>query len=121
MHPYIGALTWVVLGLLNPHRLTFGPAYGFPFAWICGMLTVVGMAFTRDHRQLKGGIPGIVLVIFAAWTCVTTVYALTPEAAVPAWSRLMKVFAMTFVIMALLHTKRQIDMLLLAMVVSIGF
>jgi putative inorganic carbon (HCO3(-)) transporter len=121
IHPYIGALVWVVFGLMAPHRLAFGPAYDFPFAMVFGILTLAGILVTRDHRQLKGGVAGVVLIIFIIWACITTVYALTPENAVPMWSRVMKIFAMTFVLMLLLHTKRHIELLLVAIVFSIGF
>ena len=121
LHPYLGALAWVVFGLLNPHRLAFGPAYDFPFAMLIGILTLVGIVVTRDHRQLKGGTPAIVLIIFLAWTSITTMVALTPENALPMWNRVMKVMAMTFVLMFLLHTKRHVEMLVGAIAVSIGF
>jgi putative inorganic carbon (hco3(-)) transporter len=121
LHPYIGALLWVVFGLLNPHRLAFGPAYGFPFAMLIGIVTAFGIIVTRDHRGIKGGTAGFVLVILFLWMCITTVFALTPENAWPMWSRISKTFAMTFALMLLLHTKRQLDLLLAAIVCSIGY
>ena len=121
LHPYIGALLWVVFGLLNPHRLTFGPAYNFPFAMIIVVLTFVGLVLSRDQRQLKGGAPAIVLLILMAWMCLTTLFALTPPAAVEMWVRVMKIFLMTFVLMYVLHTKRHVDLLIAAIVFSVAF
>src|SRR5215470_12258031 len=40
--PYIGALMWVWISLMNPHRLTWGPAYGFPFAMLVAVTTMAG-------------------------------------------------------------------------------
>lgn len=121
LHPYIGALMWVVFGLMNPHRLTFGPAYNFPFSMVIALMTFAGIMLTRDHRQVKGSVAGVVLIVFAAWMTLTTLNALTPAAAWPMWSRVMKVFVMTFVLLLLLHTKRQIDLLMAAMLFSVGF
>jgi probable O-glycosylation ligase (exosortase A-associated) len=121
LHPYIGALMWVLFGVMNPHRLTYGPAYNFPFAMVIALITFTGIMLTRDHRQIKGGPAAIVLVVLAAWMTFTTLQALTPVAAWPMWSRVMKIFVMTFVLMLLLHTKRQVDLLIAAIVVSIAF
>jgi probable O-glycosylation ligase (exosortase A-associated) len=121
VHPYIGALLWVGFGLMNPHRLCFGPAYNFPFALVIAVVTLLGTLLTRDHRQIKGGAPGVVLVVMAVWMSLTTVTALTPIDAVAMWSRVMKIFFMTFVLMYLLHTKRHVDLLITIIVVSIGF
>ena len=106
-HPYIGALLWVLFGLLNPHRLTYGPAYNVPFAMIVVILTFIGILLTRDHRKLKGGAPGIVLVVLTLWVTLTSLYPLTYDVAWPMWTRVVKIFAMTFVLMFLLHTRRQ--------------
>jgi putative inorganic carbon (hco3(-)) transporter len=121
VHPYIGAIMWVVFGLMNPHRLTFGPAYNFPFAMIIALTTFAGIMLTRDEKQVKGGWPAVVLIVFAVWMTFTTLHALTPEAAWPMWSRVMKIFVMTFVLLLLLHTKRHIDLVMAAMLFSIGF
>jgi probable O-glycosylation ligase (exosortase A-associated) len=121
VHPYIGALMWVAFGLGNPHRLTFGPAYNFPFAMAIALVTFAGLVITRDHRQIKGGAAGVVLVVLAGWMCITTTTALTPVDAWPMWQRVMKIFLMTFVLMALLNTKRHVDLLITIIVVSIGF
>ena len=120
-HPYIGALLWVLFGLLNPHRLAYGSAYEFPFALVIGIVTLIGIALTRDHRQLKGGAAGVVLVVLMLWMTVTTIFALTPDAAWEMWWRVTKVLVMTFVLMFLLNTKRHLDLLLAAIVFSIAF
>jgi probable O-glycosylation ligase (exosortase A-associated) len=121
VHPYIGSLLWVVFGLMNPHRLTFGPAYNFPFSLVIAIVTFMGIALTRDHREIKGGAAGIVLVVMAAWMTLTTFTSLTPASAFPMWERVMKMILMTFVLMLLLHTRRQVELLIVAMIVSIGF
>jgi putative inorganic carbon (HCO3(-)) transporter len=121
IHPYIGTLLWVVFGLLNPHRLTFGPAYNFPFAMIIAITTFLGILLTHDHRRVKGGPAALALSVLAIWMSLTTIFALTPDEAIPMWSRVMKIFVMTLALMFLLHTKRQVHLLVLAIVLSIGF
>jgi probable O-glycosylation ligase (exosortase A-associated) len=63
----------------------------------------------------------VVLIVFALWMTATTLQALTPSAAWPMWSRVMKVFVMTFMLLLLLNTKRHVDLLMAAILFSIGF
>ena len=120
-YPYVGALAWVVFGVLNPHRLTWGLAYDFPFALVIAIATFVGVVFTRDHRQIKGGAPGLVLIVFTAWICFATLFSFNPEPANAYWDRVMKIFLMTGVLMVLLHTRRHVELLVWTMVLSLAF
>ena len=119
--PYIGALAWVVFSLLNPHRMTWGMAYDFPFSLAIVILTVVGLALTRDEKKIKGGAPGVALVVFTVWICFTALFPLEPAAAWEYWARVMKIFAMTGVLLLLLHTKRHVELLTWTMVLCLGF
>lgn len=122
MHPYIGALAWVVFGVMNPHRLTWGVAYDFQFSLVIAVLTVGGLLFTREHRKMKGGAPAVVLIAFTVWICVTALLPVfNPVEAYAYWERVMKVFAMTGVILLLLHTRRHVELLVWTVVVSLGF
>ena len=49
MRPWIGILVWSWLGYMNPHRLTWGFAYDFPFAQIVGIVTLLALVFY--HRS----------------------------------------------------------------------
>lgn len=122
MHPYIGALTWVWFGVMNPHRLTWGVAYNFQFSLVIAVLTVVGLLFTREHRKMKGGAPAVVLIAFMVWICVTALLPVfNPVEAYAYWERVMKIFVMTGVILLLLHTRRHVELLVWTVVVSLGF
>jgi probable O-glycosylation ligase (exosortase A-associated) len=120
-YPYIGALAWVVFGIMNPHRLTWGPAYDFQFSFYIAVVTIVGLLFTRQHRMLKGGAPGVVLIAFTAWICFTALFPFNPGPANAYLDRVMKIFLMTGVLMLLLHTRRHVELLVWTMVVSLGF
>ena len=119
--PYIGALTWVVFGIMNPHRLTWGAAYDFQFALVIAVVTMVGVLFTREHRQLKGGLPGAVLIVFTLWICLTALFPFNPKEAHEYLERVLKIFFMTGVLMLLLHTRRHVELLVWTMVLSLAF
>jgi putative inorganic carbon (hco3(-)) transporter len=120
-YPYVGALAWVVFGIMNPHRLTWGAAYNFPFALVIAVVTLVGVFFTRDHRELKGGTPGAVLIVFTLWMCFASLFPFNPTEAHAYLQHVLKVFFMTAVIMLLLHTRRHVELLVWAMVLSLAF
>lgn len=120
-YPYVGALAWVVFGIMNPHRLTWGAAYDFPFALVIAVVTLVGVFFTREHRELKGGTPGAVLIVFILWICFASLFPFNPKEAHAYLEHVLKVFFMTAVIMLLLHTRRHVELLVWSMVLSLAF
>jgi probable O-glycosylation ligase (exosortase A-associated) len=119
--PFIGALAWVVFGVMYPHRLTWGPAYNFPFSGAIALLTLVGVVLTREHRRPKGGAAAVVLCLFLAWSAVTTFFAFYPAEALDYLDRVAKIFLMTFVLMLLISTREQVEALLWCLVVALGF
>ena len=79
--PAVGIMYWAWIGLMNPHRQAFGIAFEFPFAQVVAIATLVGLLFTSEPRKFKGGAAALVLVLFMAWTWITTSTALVPQAA----------------------------------------
>lgn len=119
--PFIGALAWVLFGVMYPQRLTYGLAYDFPFSQVIALLTLVGLVVTKEHRKPKGGAAAVALCALLAWSLFATLFAFNPE---PAWAyldRIAKVFLMTFVLMMLLHTRQQVEALLWCLVIAMGF
>ncbi|HSD74752.1 MAG TPA: DUF5935 domain-containing protein, partial [Steroidobacteraceae bacterium] len=45
--PTTGVLVWSWLGYMNPHRLTWGFAYNFPFVLVAALATLIAMPFSR--------------------------------------------------------------------------
>jgi probable O-glycosylation ligase (exosortase A-associated) len=121
VRPWIGVLLWVWLSLMNPHRLAWGAAYDFPFAQLIAVVTLVGLLFSREPIRWKGGAPAIVLLMFAGWTCVTTLFALVPSAAEPMLERFLKIQLFTFVALLVLYTRKHVLALVWIFVLSIGF
>lgn len=119
--PFYGALAWVLFGVMNPHRLAYGAAYSFPFAMVIAGITIIGLVITREHRSLKGGAAGVVLAIFMAWNVVTTLFAFNLEPSFEYLSKVLKVYGMTFVLMALMSTRKDVILLVSTLAVSLGF
>jgi probable O-glycosylation ligase (exosortase A-associated) len=121
LHPFVGVLVWTWLSLMNPHKLAFGFARTFPYAQIVGIATLIAMMNGAVKKRWPLTRESVVLLFFVFWMVVTTVFALNPE---PAWEQLdkvVKVQLIVFVTMALLTTRKQIELLIWVMVLSIGF
>src|SRR5690606_26838663 len=70
--PAIGALVFMWVSLMNPHRLTYGPAYDFPFAMMVGVITMVSVLFSREPRSYPVTPVTVLLVVFMIWVTITT-------------------------------------------------
>jgi probable O-glycosylation ligase (exosortase A-associated) len=120
-HPYVGVLYWMWLGIMNPQRLTWGAAFDFPFSLVVAVTTALGVLFTRDERRFKGGIEGVLLIVFTVWMSITTVFAFHPDAAMPMLERVVKIQVMVFVALLVLASKRHIHLVVSVLVLSVGF
>ena len=119
--PYYGALLWVWVGLMNPHRLGWGFAYDLPFAMASVVIIALGMFFsTRSIRWQTGG-PAIVLILMILWMTLTSFTAILPEPSQTKLIDVLKVLGMTLVVGALVAGREQIIGLIWVVVGSIAF
>jgi putative inorganic carbon (hco3(-)) transporter len=119
--PFIGVLFWAWIGVMNPHRLSWGLAFNFPFAQLIGGVTILSLLFTSDERRWKAGPEVYMLIALLAWMCVTTIFALEPASAALEWKRVMKIQVMTFVILLVLHTRQHVTLLTIVLALSVGY
>jgi probable O-glycosylation ligase (exosortase A-associated) len=119
--PWTGILLWSWLGYMNPHRLSWGFAYDFPFAQAAAIATLVGLAFTRDRRGLPLNGVTTTWLLFLAWMTLTTFVALNPEDAWPGWEKVMKIQLFTLLTIFLIRTRERVLALVWVIALSLGF
>ncbi|MES2353865.1 MAG: putative O-glycosylation ligase, exosortase A system-associated [Pseudomonadota bacterium] len=119
--PYIGILLWVWISVMNPHRLSWGFAYDFPFAQLIAVTTLISLFFRKEKAKLTWSAPMILLLIFVFWMSVSTLFALVPKEANIQWGIVIKIMFMIFVTMVAVAGKRQIELLVWALALSLGF
>lgn len=119
--PYIGILVWSWLGYMNPHRLTWGFAYDFPFAQVVGIATLVGLLFSNEPKRFPVTGLTVTTLFFAFWMTLTTLFAFYPDLAWPKWDQTMKVLLFSFVSIVVMRDKKRINYLVWVIVVCIGF
>jgi probable O-glycosylation ligase (exosortase A-associated) len=121
LHPYVGVLLWTWLGIMNPHRLAYGAAYGFPFAQVVAAATLIGLVITTDERRWKPAPAVYALAAFVAWFTITTFFAMNPGDAWPAWQRAVKIQLLTFVALVVLRDRRHVELLVTVIALSIAY
>jgi len=119
--PWVGALVWVVLGVLNPHRLTWGFAFDLPFSQLVAGATFLGMVFSKEPKRMLWTPPVAVLLALVLWWNVTTVFALDFDDAVSMWGKVMKIQIMIFVTIYVLHKREHAEWLVIITCLCLAF
>jgi probable O-glycosylation ligase (exosortase A-associated) len=119
--PYFGVYLWTLFAYLNPHRLTWGATYDFPFAQLIAGGTLLGLLFTRDRSAPPMSPIVVVWCAFIAWMCITTPFALEPVDAMLEFDRTMKIQLFSFVTIILINNRAKLRTLVWIIALSIAF
>ena len=121
--PWIGVIMWVWISVMNPHRLSWGFAYGMPFAMAVAGTTVLSVLINRKKAgcEFSWNSTTILMLMFVIWMNVTLIFAIHPEYAYFRWDKVMKSFFMIFVAMYVLQTRKHVEALIWMLVFCIGF
>jgi probable O-glycosylation ligase (exosortase A-associated) len=106
---------------MNPHRLSWGFAYNFPFSQFVGATLLVSFVLSRDKKRIPITSTTILWFGFIFWISLTTLLAMYPEAAQQAFIRTVKIQLMTFITIALMQSRDRLNALIWVIVVSLGF
>lgn len=119
---YIGALVWTGVSMMSPHRLTYGFARDLPWAMLAAIVTMIGFFASKENKTYPRNAPAKLLLAFALWTCVTTLFSLQPaDLVVPMWQKFIKIQFMLFLTMMVVRGEAQIKGLIWVIVCSVGF
>src|SRR5687767_6913795 len=119
--PFYGAVMWIWISVMNPHTQGWGFAQSMPFAAIIAGVTLVAML--ARPKAVKFPSTGLtwLLIAFSAWMCVTTLFAMGPEDPMEMLRKVMKIMLMTVVVSMLVRTRKDIEMLVWTIVISLGY
>lgn len=118
--PWIGVLLWTWLSIMNPHRYAYGMAYSAPLAAAAAGATLLGLLMTRERYNPLQGAPTVLLLLFSIWVTLSWLFGLDVNDDYWQWSKVMKIFFMTFVGLALLRTRAQVMCFAWVATLSIG-
>ena len=119
--PYIGILLWTWISFMNPHRLCWGFAYDFPFAYIIALVTLVSLLISPEPKKIPWTRETVVLLIFVGWTVITTIFSVYPILAWPQLEKVLKIQLMVYVTMMVMHNKERLNLLVWVLALSLAF
>ena len=121
MKPHIGLLMWAWVGYMNPHKLSWGFAYDFPFVLILAVVTVAAAVFSKEKKTLP--IDGLVVVwlMFIIWMAISTYFAHYPDDAMVEFVRTLKIHTMILITILFFQSKERIIWLVWVVAFSLGF
>ena len=120
-NPFIGMLMWVWLGIMNPHRLTFGWAYSMPFAQITAICTLLGMLAHSDKLyKFPADRVAALLVVFVLWLGVSPLFSFHPEQEFEMWIKPIKIQFMVLIALLLVGTREHLHKLTWVLALSVG-
>ncbi len=120
--PHWGILLWTWVGLMNPHKMTWGFAYSFPFAMIIGIVTILAILISKEPKRLPLAAPVTVLLALITWMTITTaVFSLFPDLAWPKWEKVMKIQIFIILTLVVMQSESRIRSLVLVATLSIAY
>ena len=121
LRPWLGILAWYWIGLMNPHRLSWGWSHDMPFAMIIGTATLLGALFAKDRRPIPWSRELVLIAVLLLYFTFTTFFAWAPVDAWPELEKVAKIIAMTFLATMFIYGRTRIHALLLVVALSVGF
>lgn len=118
--PWIGAILWTWLSLMNPHRYAFGFAYDAPVAAIAASSTLLGLLLTRDRESPFKGAPVAWFVALSVWITVSWRFGQDVADDYAQWDKVMKINLMILVGLVLMRTKAHVIVLAWVSTMSIA-
>lgn len=118
--PWIGVMLWAWISIMNPHAYTWGFARSAPVAMIAAVVTLIGLLTTQERQSPFKGAPTWWLLAFVVIVTLSWVFGYDPEGDYYLWTKVMKIYFMTFVTLALLSNKYHIMAYALVTVGSLG-
>lgn len=118
--PALGVMMFTWISLMNPHRLTYGAAFDFPFAALIAIVTLASIVITKPQTYFPRTAVTSVLLVFCAWMTLTSFFALEPDLVWREWNRVIKTMFMVFVSMIVLKSEKDIKQFAWVVALSLG-
>jgi putative inorganic carbon (HCO3(-)) transporter len=119
--PWVGAMVWTWVSLASPHMSIAWNLGHYPFGMIAAVFTLTGLLFTRERQNPLIGACMWVLLLFVVWTTITLPFSVHFDSSFALWDRSMKIWLMLFVTVALLDTRKKLEVFVWVCVLSIGY
>lgn len=117
--PDFGILVYIWIGLMNPHRLSWR-LENAPVGLAVAVATILGTVMKGEIRRIPMRFTTALLILWAGYTTVTTLNAISHEAWVE-WNRFSRILLMCFVAMMLLQERKRLEKYVWVCMASVAF
>ncbi|HEY2048031.1 MAG TPA: putative O-glycosylation ligase, exosortase A system-associated [Caulobacteraceae bacterium] len=119
--PIVGVLVWMWLSLMCPHQEVAGFLHGAQLNVWFTVLTAIAWAGSKEPKTPPANAFIAFLVLFAAWTCVSTYFALDRSDALPSLDRNLKTVILALAVAMLANSRARLQAVIWVIVISIGY
>ncbi len=120
--PYIGALAWTWIAILNPHQEAFGFSSQLRPNLLIVLVTLLSFAVSSERKMWPGGKTALVFVLFIIWTTVTSLLSPDPETAMEFWfDFVIKMAIHVIIILMIINSRHRLISLLWCFALSLGY
>lgn len=119
--PYLAALLWVWIGVMNPHRLGWGFAYDMQFGFIAAVALILFILFNPNKASWPKGAPVSLLILLVVWMGITTIGSISLDESIVKLIFVLKVTLMTLVVASVVRTREEILGLVIVVAGSIAY
>lgn len=106
--PWIGVMLWTWISLMNPHRYAYGFSFSMPIAMLTALVTLIGFFNTNDRQSPFKGAPVTIFLLLFIWITISWSLGMNPGSDYALWDKVMKIYFMIFITLALLNNRYQI-------------
>ena len=120
VHPWVGALTWTWISIMNPHSYSW-TLNSMPVAAAVALSTLIGIMVTKDKKYFFATRETVMLVLFMLWVTITLPLGFNIDYSIVPWKTIIKIDFMILIALVVLHTRQHIMGLAWVLAGSIGF
>jgi putative inorganic carbon (hco3(-)) transporter len=121
VNPLYALMLWVIVSVMNPHRLTYGLAYDFPFALIAAIVVFVSIVVSREKKSGDWDFLKILICCLTGWICVTQAASINFDESLGKFSETFKMLTMVIASFYIIKKRQDLYVLISCLVGSIGF
>ena len=121
IRPSIGVLVYSWLSYMNPHRLTYGFAYNFPFAQGVAIITLLGLFVGKDRKKFPWCGTTVIWMMLIVWLIISTFLSIDTESSMLQLEKILKIKLMMFVTLWVMGSKEKIIQLTWVIAMSMAF
>lgn len=121
LRPDLAIYMFYWISFMNPHRLCWGFAVNLPLAFTTGIVLILSIFIWKGEKKILWLPANFFLLIYLIWMTITTIFAFDPDSALNLLNRMWKIQLITFLTMMVIISKRQIQILVWVVALSLSF